>query len=109
VTLYSVNRKTLGVSIMSTATTTNLKLDAETKERVERLAAARQQSPDGIMQEAIVEYVTRAEKREQFRLDTVASWEHYRATGLHVTDEEFDEWVAKLEAVGDAPAPKCHV
>jgi predicted transcriptional regulator len=94
---------------MSTTTTTNLKLDVEVKERVDRLAAAKQRSPDGIMQEAIVEYVTRAEKREQFRLDTLASWEHYQATGLHVTDEEFDEWVAKLEAGEDAPAPKCHV
>jgi len=94
---------------MPSTSATSLKLDPETKERVERLAAARSSSSNSIMREAIEEYVSRAEKREQFKQDALAAWEDYQATGLHVTDEEFDEWVAKLEAGEDAPPPKCHV
>jgi predicted transcriptional regulator len=94
---------------MPSTSATILKLDPATKVRVERLAAARKSSSDAIVREAIEEYISRAEKREQFRLDTLASWEHYKATGLHVSEEEMDEWVARLEAGEDAPAPKCHV
>jgi len=94
---------------MPTTSSTNVKLNPEVMKRVEQLAAARNSSSEAIMHEAIGEYVSRAEKREQFRLDTLASWEHYKATGLHVTEEEMDEWMAKLEAGEDAPPPECHV
>jgi predicted transcriptional regulator len=94
---------------MPTTSGTNLKLDPEVMRRVDQLAVARSRSSDSIVREAIGEYLTRAEKREQFKRDAIAAWEDYQATGLHVTDEEFDEWVAKLEAGEDAPLPKCHV
>ncbi len=93
----------------STSTvTTSLKLDAEIKERVQQLAAARRRSSHWIMREAIEEYVTREEKREQLRHDALAAWDHYQKTGLHVTEEELDTWVATLESGKDTPAPKCH-
>jgi predicted transcriptional regulator len=60
------------------------------------------------MREAIEEYVEREEKREQFRQDALAAWDHYRTTGLHVTSEEADAWLAKLEAGKKAATPKCH-
>jgi predicted transcriptional regulator len=53
--------------------------------------------------------LARAEKREQLRLDTLASWDHYQVTGLHLTEQDLDEWMARLEAGEDAPFPKCHV
>jgi predicted transcriptional regulator len=47
-------------------------------------------------------------KREQFRLAALASWNHYKVTGLHIMQEEFDDWVTKLEAGGDVESPECH-
>jgi predicted transcriptional regulator len=88
--------------------TTSLKLDAATKERVRRLASARRRSPHWLMREAIAEYVEREEKRERFRQDALAAWDHYQTTGLHLTAEEADAWLAKLEAGKDAASPKCH-
>ncbi len=88
--------------------TTSLKLDVEIKERVNRLASARRRSPHWVMREAIAEYVEREEKREQFRQDALAAWTHYQTTGLHVSAEEADVWLAKLEAGKDAAPPKCH-
>jgi predicted transcriptional regulator len=87
---------------------TSLKLDIKTKERIQRLASARRRSPHWVMCEAIEQYVEREEKRQQFRQDALAAWTHYQTTGLHVTAEEADAWLAKLEAGKDATPPKCH-
>ena len=93
---------------MATLSTTSLKLDIETKERIQRLAAARRRSAHWVMREAIKQYVEREEKREQFRQDALAAWNHYQTTGLHATAEEADAWLAKLETGKDAAPPKCH-
>lgn len=94
---------------MPTASTTSLKLDLKIKKRLQRLASARRRSPHWIMREAIEQYVEREEKREQFRQDALAAWANFQTTGLHVTAEEADAWLAKLEAGEDAASPKCHV
>ena len=93
---------------MPTSFTTSVKLAAETKKRVQRLATARRRSPHWVMREAIEQYVEREEQREQLRQDALAAWTHYQTTGLHVTAEEADAWLAKLEAAKDAAPPKCH-
>lgn len=93
---------------MPTPVTTSLKLDSELKERVQKLAAARRRSAHWIMREAVEQYVGREEKREQFRQQALAAWDGYQATGLHVSAEEADVWLAKLEAGADAEAPSCH-
>jgi predicted transcriptional regulator len=89
--------------------TTSLKLDAELKERVQRIAASRRRSAHWVMLEAVEQFVVREEKREQLRRDVLAAWEEYQATGLHATAEEAETWLAKLEAGEDAQAPECHV
>jgi predicted transcriptional regulator len=60
------------------------------------------------MCEAIEQYVEREEKREQLRQHALAAWNHYQSTGLHLTAEEADSWLAKLEAGKKAAPPKCH-
>ena len=94
---------------MTTSSTTSLKLDSEIKERVQRLAAARRRSPHWVMREAVIQYVEREEKREQFKEDALAAWTNYQTNGLHVTAEEADSWLAKLEAGEDAAVPECHI
>jgi predicted transcriptional regulator len=96
---------------MSTTTlsSTTLKVDQATKERVKRLAEARHRTPHRVMLDAISEYVEREEKREAFRQDGIRAWEAYQATGLHVTHEEADAWLAKLEQGQDVEPPVCHV
>lgn len=91
---------------MTGTSITSVKLDAETKERVKRLAAARRRSAHWLMREAIEEYVAREEKREAFRQEALARWEEYRATGRHVAAADADAWLAKLEAGEDADLPE---
>ena len=94
-----------------TATTpqpTTIKLDPATKERMKRLAKARHRSSHWLILEAIRQYVDREEKREAFRQDGIQAWNEYQATGLHVTLEEADAWLATLEAGHDVEPPACH-
>ncbi len=48
------------------------------------------------------------QKREAFQQDTINAWNEYQATGLHITMEEADAWLAKLEAGQDVEPPECH-
>lgn len=91
-----------------TASTTSLKLDDNVKSRVRQLATARRRSPHWIMREAIEQYLEREEKREEFHRSGLAAWEAYQASGQHVTAEEADTWLAKLEAGEDTDTPECH-
>jgi len=93
---------------MSTITTTSLKLDAAMKQRVQKLAASQRRTSHWIMREAIEQYVDREEKRRQFLQDGLAAWEEYQRTGLHLTGEEVDQWLAKLESGEEAELPECH-
>ena len=67
-----------------------VKLDESTRERLQRLAKARDRSAHWMMREAIAQYVEREERREAFRQDGVRAWEEYQATGLHLTEAEAD-------------------
>ena len=69
---------------MATVSTTSLKLDKATKERVQRLASARRRSPHQIMREAVEQYVEREEKREQLRKTHSPHGPIYQTTGLHL-------------------------
>lgn len=93
---------------MATSPTTSLKLDAETKARLQRLAAARRRSPHWLMREAIEQYVEREEQRERLRQDALAAWNDYQAAGQHVTAAEADAWLARIEAGEDAAPPAPH-
>jgi predicted transcriptional regulator len=86
-----------------------IKIDNDIKERVRRLAEARQRTPHWLMREAISQYVEREEKRESFRQDAIKAWDEYQANGLHATLEEADAWLEKLEAGQDIEPPECHV
>jgi predicted transcriptional regulator len=87
----------------------SIKIDEDTRSRLKRLAEARRRTSHWLMREAISEYLEREERREAFRQETLKIWENYRATGLHVTADEADAWLAELEQGKDAEPPECHV
>ena len=86
-----------------------IKIDEDTRNRVKRLAEARHRSSHWMMLEAIRQYVEREEKREAYRQDGINAWNEYQKTGLHVSLEEADAWLAQLEAGKDVEPPECHV
>lgn len=90
------------------AKTVSVKLDNDMRERIKHLADARHRTTHWVMRQAIEQYVEREEKREAFRNATLEAWNEYQMTGLHVTLEEADAWLAKLEAGQDVEPPECH-
>lgn len=94
--------------MVTPAPTISVKLDQDIRARIERLAESRRRTAHWIMREAITQYVEREEKREAFRQDTLKAWEEYRATGLHLTAEEADAWLTRLEQGDDIEPPECH-
>jgi predicted transcriptional regulator len=93
---------------MSGSQTTSLKLDTEMKERLQRLAGTRRRSAHWLMREAIVQYVDREEKREEFKQEALAAWAEYQRTGLHLTGEEVNGWLEKVAQGKKARLPKPH-
>ena len=92
---------------MASQSTTSLKLDSEMKARVQRLAQSRRRSAHWLMREAIQQYVEREEQRERLRRDVLAAWDDYQTTGRHVSAEDADAWLARLEGGEDIEPPAC--
>jgi predicted transcriptional regulator len=87
---------------------TSIKLDDDLKSRVQNLADNRQRSAHWLMREAIEQYVDREERREAFKQDALNAWEDYRETGLHVTSDEVERWLASWGTDDETPPPRCH-
>ena len=85
-----------------------IKIDEDTRNRVKRLAEARQRSSHWIMLEAIRQYVEREEKREAFRQDGMRAWNEYQETGLHVTGDEVIAWLDSWGEENELATPVCH-
>ena len=93
---------------MSAVRPVAVKLDPQMLDRVKQLAEARDRSTHWMMREAVTQFVEREEKREAFRQAGLKAWADYQETGLHVSHNEADEWLAKLEAGEEADVPECH-
>ena len=86
----------------------SIKLEVQTRERLQKLAQSRRRSAHWLMREAIEQYLDREEMREQARQEALESWREYQATGEHLTAEEADAWLARLEAGENARPPRTH-
>jgi predicted transcriptional regulator len=51
----------------------------------------------------------RQQIRDQLLKDALSVWSDYQAAGLHLTEEEADAWLTKLEAGTNEKAPKPHI
>jgi predicted transcriptional regulator len=86
----------------------SVKLDPDTRARLEHLAQSRRRTPHWMLREAVAQYVEREEKRETFKQDTLKAWEEYQTSGLHVAAGEADAWLAQLADGNDIDPPECH-
>jgi predicted transcriptional regulator len=77
-------------------TTTGIKLDAQTLERLKSLAEAKDRSVHWLMKEAIGRYLVDEERFEREKAEDEARYQHFLDTGSHVTAEEMDAWLDHL-------------
>ena len=85
-----------------------IKLDDADRKRIAALATAKKRTPHYLMKEAILEYVKKEEARQNFIAAAETSFEHYKETGLHITLDEFSQWVDKVQEAPEVPVPACH-
>jgi len=84
-----------------------IKLDAADRARLSTLAAAKKRTLHYLMEEAILEYVKKEEARQNFITAAQSSFEHYKQTGLHITLDEFSNWVDQVQHNPTEPVPQC--
>ncbi len=89
----------------------SVSVDEATCASITRLAAARHQSADSFVLDAINQLVSSAEREEKRNTllgEASAAMADYRETGLHVTGDEVIKWVSSWATEQELPAPKCH-
>ena len=77
-------------------TTTGIKIDAETKERLKRLGKIKDRTPHWLMKQAIFEFLEREENYERERQEDQDRWQHFVETGQYVSQ---DAMSAKFNAL----------
>ena len=85
-----------------------VRLNIETKARLKRLGELRDKTTHKLMLTAVNEYLDREERHEAFKQEAIASHQHYKETGLHVTGDEIAQWVNSWGSDTILPAPACH-
>ena len=94
---------------MNTTRPVAIKLDQNIRDRLKRLVDAKGRSMHWMLRQAVSQYLTRVEAREAFRAAGLQAWEQYQVTGLHVTHNDPDAWLARLQAGEEAAIPRIHV
>jgi predicted transcriptional regulator len=89
---------------MGSSTTTGVKLDEATRDRLKRLGELKKRTPHWIMREAILTYLDREERKELERQEDQERWQRFQATGHHVPHEAIKAW---LETWGTDKEDEC--
>ena len=86
--------------------TTGIKLDNETRQRLESLAELRDRSPHWLMCTAIKLYLEREEQYEREKKEDMQRWHEYQLTGQAIAHDKAAQWLTKLAEGKTAPCPK---
>jgi predicted transcriptional regulator len=82
-----------------------VKLDDETRDRLQALGKLRDRSPRWLMRTAILEYLEREETYERERREDQERWERYLLTGEAVTHDLVTQWLDGLGTDAERPCP----
>jgi predicted transcriptional regulator len=96
--------RNLACGTLIVSTTIGLKLDDDTRARLQRLGATRDRSPHWLMKTAITEFLDREERIEQERLEDEQRWQRWTETGAHIDHDDMAAWLDGLAASADRRA-----
>jgi predicted transcriptional regulator len=94
--------------MMSNTVALSIKLESSYKDRLSHLAVAKKRTSHALAREAIQRFVEQEETHENDRKEAIASYEEYLETGLHITLDEADEWMATWGNTNEKDMPVCH-
>ncbi|EFH13498.1 CopG family ribbon-helix-helix protein [Pseudoroseomonas cervicalis] len=82
-----------------------LKLDEETRQRLQALGQLRDRSPHWLMRKAVLEYLEREERYEQEKREDLARWERHRLDGAAIPQAAMRHWLEEFAQGRVAPPP----
>jgi predicted transcriptional regulator len=85
---------------------TSIKLVDGLKDRIKAIAEDDRRSVNWLMNQALSEYADRRERRKAYLAGLRESHDEFEETGLHLTQDQVEEWMAKRAAGEPAPMPK---
>lgn len=85
-----------------------ISLDNVLQQQVEHIAARRQLSFNGVIIQALREYVSREEKKMQFQQEAITAWQDFQQDGLHLTGDEVINWLDTWGTNAERQCPQCH-
>lgn len=83
-----------------------VKLDAQTRERLQALAKRRDRSPHYLMKTAIESFLDREEACEREKQEDHERYEQYLLTGEAISQEKTGAWLQSLAVGQMAPRPQ---
>lgn len=85
-----------------------IRLTADEQNQIANLAEKKQRKPHWIMKEALRQYLAREAAAESLRQGTLASWNEFKNTALHVNEDEMNSWLDSWGTEHETEPPKCH-
>jgi len=90
------------------AATVTLKLDASHRARLKSLAVVKKRTSHYLMKEAIERYLTVEEAQQAVLKSLDDAVDHFEASGLHISLDEFKTWAEQVTANRATQLPTCH-
>lgn len=88
------------------AATLGVKLDEQTRARLQTVARGMDRAPHWVIKTALLEYLEREELALSERQEDEARWARYQETGQAVSQEKVMAWLDALAAGEQAECPK---
>lgn len=82
-----------------------VKLDEDTRRRLQALGSLRDRSPHWLMRTAIMEYLDREETYEREKREDQERWDRYALTGEAVSYDAVMDWLDSIGSDAERPCP----
>lgn len=86
----------------------SIKLNIGIHERLKIIAKEKRRSVHWLMKEAVEKYLLEQEEEFALQKECEESYREYIETGLHLSEKEVLDWVARWKPVCIPRAPDCH-
>ena len=81
-----------------------MKLDDETRARLNRLSELKDRSAHWLMKRAVAEYLEREERYEREKADDLLRWQRFEETGECLSGDDMITWLDRLVTKADTKA-----
>ena len=86
----------------------SIRIDQSLKDRLTKIANQQNRSAHSLATQAVEKLVEEQEKLQAWNQSRLDSFNEYKTTGLHVTQDEVEKWMDSWGSDTELPAPQCH-